>query len=195
MRILPIALVDPTATTGELVERAHRSSRITHGAPACVVACALYVLVARELLAVHADRASALDAALELLRAEYRSIGEASLIEALDGLLAWPGREGHRRRLPATVVRAVQYGDDTDTTAAIAGGLAGLHFGADSIPADWLSGLRGRAVVDPLLDRLLRRLDASREPSLPAMDPDFTFSMSDLDRIYDRQEWVRIHRS
>jgi len=211
MRILPIALVDPIATTGELVERAHRSSRITHGAPACVVACALYVLVARELLAGHAERGSALDAALELLRAEYRSIGEASLIEALDGLLAWPGREGHGHvsdsfwsawdafataaDYRSSVVRAVQYGHDTDTTAAIAGGLAGLHFGADSIPADWLSGLRGRAVVDPLLDRLLRRLDASREPSLPAMDPDFTFSMSDLDRIHDREEWVRIHRS
>lgn len=56
-------------------------------------------------------------------------------------------------------MHAVQYGHDTDTTAAIAGGLAGLHFGADSIPIDWLSGLRGRAVVDPLLDRLLHRLD------------------------------------
>jgi hypothetical protein len=176
-----------------------------------VVACALYVLVARELLAGQADRAAALDAALELLRAEYRSIGEAPLTEALDGLLAWPGREGRGHvsdsfwsawdafvtaaDYRSSVVRAVQYGDDTDTTAAIAGGLAGLHFGADSIPADWLSGLRGRAVVDPLLDRLLRRADASREPSLPAMDPDFTFSMSDLDRIYDRAEWVRIHRS
>ena len=34
MRILPIALVDPSATTAALVEQAHRSSRITHGAPA-----------------------------------------------------------------------------------------------------------------------------------------------------------------
>ncbi|MGI8998922.1 MAG: ADP-ribosylglycohydrolase family protein, partial [Candidatus Limnocylindria bacterium] len=51
MRILPLALVDPSASTSGLVDRAHRSSRITHGAPACLVVCALYVLVARELLA------------------------------------------------------------------------------------------------------------------------------------------------
>lgn len=67
--------------------------------------------------------------------------------------------------------------------------------GRSAKDAAWLSGLRGRAVVDPLLDRLLHRLDASREPSLPAMDPDFSYSMSDLDRIHDRDEWTRIHRS
>ena len=63
------------------------------------------------------------------------------------------------------------------------------------IPIDWLSGLRGRAVVDPCLTACSIGWTASREPSLPAMDPDFTYSMSDLDRIHDRDEWTRIHRS
>ena len=84
--------------------------------------------------------------------------------------------------------------NDTDTTAAIAGGLAGLRFGARSILTDWLDGLRGRDVVDPLAARLVRRLDASREPALPAMDPDFSFSISDMERIHDNREWERIHR-
>ncbi len=36
------------------------------------------------------------------------------------------------------VLKAVNLGDDTDTVAAIAGGLAGLYYGFDSIPQEWL---------------------------------------------------------
>lgn len=35
------------------------------------------------------------------------------------------------------VLKAVNLGYDTDTTAAIAGGLAGLYYGYDNIPAEW----------------------------------------------------------
>lgn len=38
-------------------------------------------------------------------------------------------------------------------------------------------GLRGRDLVDPLADRLVRRLDASRVPLLPEMDPEFAYSL------------------
>jgi hypothetical protein len=55
----------------------------------------------------------------------------------------------------ATIERAVAYGNDTDTTAAIAGGLAGIYWGIDGIPGEWLAGMRGREVVTPLVDRLL----------------------------------------
>jgi ADP-ribosylglycohydrolase len=54
-----------------------------------------------------------------------------------------------------TIVRAVRYGNDTDTTAAIAGGLAGIRWGLDEsssgIPAEWLGPLRGREIVEGLL--------------------------------------------
>lgn len=36
------------------------------------------------------------------------------------------------------VLKAVNLGEDTDTVGAVAGGLAGLAFGYDSIPAEWL---------------------------------------------------------
>jgi ADP-ribosyl-[dinitrogen reductase] hydrolase len=210
MRILPIALVDPITTDAELAERAHRSSRITHGAPACQVGCALYVLVARELLADERDRTVALARAIELLRIEYGRLDDPAPAAAADALLAWPTREGRGHvsdsfwsawaafgeadDYRSAVVRAVQYGNDTDTTAAIAGGLAGIYWGVESIPRAWLNGLRGKDVVDPLLNRLKRRLDATREPTLPEMDPGFTHSLSDLEAIHDHAEWVRIHR-
>jgi len=43
MRILPIALVDPPDDAAELIDRAHRSSAITHGAPECLAARAAQV--------------------------------------------------------------------------------------------------------------------------------------------------------
>jgi ADP-ribosyl-[dinitrogen reductase] hydrolase len=41
----------------------------------------------------------------------------------------------------ATVLAAVNLGEDTDTTAAVAGGLAGLVYGEAGIPAEWLADL------------------------------------------------------
>ena len=38
---------------------------------------------------------------------------------------------------PACVLRAVDLGRDTDTTAAVAGALAGLWYGSKQIPAVW----------------------------------------------------------
>ena len=35
------------------------------------------------------------------------------------------------------VLKAVNLGEDTDTTAAVAGGLAGLWYGEKEIPKDW----------------------------------------------------------
>jgi ADP-ribosylglycohydrolase len=36
---------------------------------------------------------------------------------------------------------AVNLGEDTDSTAAVAGGLAGIAWGLDSIPAEWVDAL------------------------------------------------------
>ncbi|WP_227027794.1 ADP-ribosylglycohydrolase family protein [Corallococcus soli] len=43
-----------------------------------------------------------------------------------------------------------------DTTAAVAGGIAGLQYGLKGIPHRWRSMLRGEELVAPLLDRLLK---------------------------------------
>lgn len=53
------------------------------------------------------------------------------------------------------VVRAVCYGNDTDTTASICGGLAGIYWGLDAIPEEWRSATRGSSIVDPLIERLV----------------------------------------
>ena len=56
------------------------------------------------------------------------------------------------------VVRAaVMLGDDTDTTAAVAGGIAGVRDGLSSIPERWVKGLRGGEWHEPLVRELFAR--------------------------------------
>ena len=49
------------------------------------------------------------------------------------------------------VLKAVNLGGDTDTITAIAGGLAGIKYGYDSIPREWIKTLRGKDIVDSCL--------------------------------------------
>ena len=46
------------------------------------------------------------------------------------------------------VLAAVNLGDDTDTTAAVAGAIAGVYYGFGAIPPKWVGQLRGKAVID-----------------------------------------------
>ena len=55
----------------------------------------------------------------------------------------------------AVVKWAVLFGNDTDTTACVAGGMAGLRFGIAGIPERWREGLRGKELYEPLLRGLL----------------------------------------
>jgi ADP-ribosylglycohydrolase len=51
------------------------------------------------------------------------------------------------------VLKAVNLGDDTDTVAAIAGGLAGALYGYDNIPAEWRDTLIRREYIEELCER------------------------------------------
>jgi ADP-ribosyl-[dinitrogen reductase] hydrolase len=52
--------------------------------------------------------------------------------------------------------RAVRFGHDTDTTACVAGSLAGAFWGMRAIPPDWLNGM----LAGNLVKRLVRRMAA-----------------------------------
>lgn len=52
------------------------------------------------------------------------------------------------------VLTAVNLGDDTDTVAAIAGGLAGALYGYDSIPEDWRNTLIKRDYIENICEEV-----------------------------------------
>ena len=49
------------------------------------------------------------------------------------------------------VLAAVNLGDDTDTTAAVAGALAGTAYGIETIPQGWIDTLRGKELIESCL--------------------------------------------
>lgn len=46
------------------------------------------------------------------------------------------------------VLKAVNLGDDTDTVAAIAGALAGIKYGIESIPIEWMDNLKNKELIE-----------------------------------------------
>ncbi|MGC3961046.1 MAG: ADP-ribosylglycohydrolase family protein [Verrucomicrobiota bacterium] len=50
-------------------------------------------------------------------------------------------------------LKAVNLGGDTDTTGCVAGGLAGVHYGLESIPQKWIQILAQREEVESLFNR------------------------------------------
>lgn len=53
------------------------------------------------------------------------------------------------------VLKAVNLGSDTDTVAAVVGGLAGIHYGLNGIPSDWLDGIEGKKLLNDCCDSLV----------------------------------------
>ena len=56
------------------------------------------------------------------------------------------------------ILKAVNLGEDTDTVAAVAGGLAGMYYGVESIPTEWLSQLARRDYIENLCVEFYRTL-------------------------------------
>ncbi|HLL55551.1 MAG TPA: ADP-ribosylglycohydrolase family protein [Myxococcaceae bacterium] len=169
MRVLPLALWHQ-GTDAELVRDAQLQSRVTHGHPRSQLCCALYCLWARRTLEGVPEAWREAVAAMRALHPE----GTPERRELEDGVRAGapPGGKGsgyvvdclHSARAAveagsyeAVVKAAVRLGDDTDTTAAVAGGIVGVRDGIGAIPEKWRRGLRGQELLQPLLDALLAR--------------------------------------
>jgi ADP-ribosylglycohydrolase len=168
MRVAPLALWHRGEDV-ELVEDAHAQSVVTHGHPRAQVCCALYCLWLRRLLGGAEDPRRHAVTALrriygasrfgEELESEVRPDdpivggGTGYVVDTLRSARDVIAETTYER-----VVRAaIALGNDTDTTACVAGALAGAREGTRGIPTRWLDQLRGRELVEPLLRRLLGR--------------------------------------
>lgn len=61
------------------------------------------------------------------------------------------------------VLKAVNLGGDTDTTAAVTGGLAGILHGYSKIPRKWINALAGKDDIEDLCDRFYRACLSGRD--------------------------------
>ena len=56
-------------------------------------------------------------------------------------------------------MKAVNLGEDTDTTGAIVGGLAGIYYGIENIPQKWIENLVRASDIKDLAERLLKNIN------------------------------------
>ncbi|MCH8185314.1 MAG: ADP-ribosylglycohydrolase family protein [Chloroflexi bacterium] len=177
MRILPIALRFATDPLDQLLEKAHLASRVTHGHARAQMACGIYVAMARRLLRGDSPHESYKNVIGEV--SEY--YGDDDLFgdeighfqRVLSGSVPQLPEDGvqsdgyvvhtleaslwcllHSTTFEQTVLKAVNLGGDSDTTGAVAGGLAGVAYRVDSIPADWKEELARRNEISDLARRL-----------------------------------------
>lgn len=169
MRVLPLALWHQ-GTDAELVADAHDQSRVTHGHVRAQACCALYCLWARRILE---QAAEPWEASVSTLRSIYgtESLAFAELEREIQPGAPPKGHGSgyvvdclHSARLAClagsyeqVVKTAIALGHDTDTTACVAGGIAGIRDGVEAIPQRWREQLRGKPMVEPLLRGLLIR--------------------------------------
>lgn len=173
MRILPVALYFAFAES-DLRKRAVMSaSRITHGHMRSQLACVLYSeLVSRvcigmdlsvslaetratfrDLLGSVPEELAAFHRTLDPdlgLRNENEIMGSGYVIHTLEASIWCCLRS---KSFKEAVLRAINLGEDTDTTGAVTGGLAGILFGIDDIPSEWISQLARVNDIEDLCGR------------------------------------------
>lgn len=167
MRILPIAfyLVGQYGNA-ELDDRAaeiiHNASKCTHAHPRCQMACGIYSSVVFQFCSGNSLKKSVESGVLSALSFYKDKPAFAEVyheFESLKKIHLWKedqiSSSGYViHTLQASlwcllttscyedcVLKAINLGEDTDTTAAVAGGLAGLCYGVRSIPENWLHEL------------------------------------------------------
>jgi ADP-ribosylglycohydrolase len=184
MRILPVAFyiasLHPTQMqpTNEMMDLIHQASSITHGHARSLIACGMYISIALRLIheasIPEAIQQGIRDAESYYgLRQEYsydlsafRRLTTGVLMSVkpsevkstgyvVDTLEAAVWCLLHTSSYQECVLKAVNLGDDTDTVAAVAGGLAGMYYGYDAIPDDWLRHLIKRKEIETICNRAI----------------------------------------
>lgn len=169
MRVLPLALWHQ-GSDSELIEDAFAQAQLTHGHIRSKLCCALYCLWARQLLKGEEVELAweksivilkqTFQDNVEIIKEIEQEIDIASTYNiqgkgyVVDCLLS--AKYALKQSNYADVIKtAIALGHDTDTTACVAGGLAGIIYGEHAIPQQWKLGLKGQEMVEPLINRLL----------------------------------------
>lgn len=150
MRILPLAFVDCTDDEIRAV------SAITHGHWISEEACVIYVHVAKRLLAGEpiASIIPTLEYKKPFDRLKYISTLDISqikssgyVVDTLEAALWVVSHEGDwEKSFRNDILTAVNLGKDTDTVAAVAGGMAGIIYGLEDV-LDWVEKLRNKEEI------------------------------------------------
>lgn len=178
MRILPLLGYIKDKTITERFEITKKVSSITHGHIRSAIACFYYLEFARQIM-FGIDKFKAysnmqIEIPAFLKKITTTSEREINIFEKLlkANIYELPADEilttGYvvdtleasiwclmtSESYKETVLKAVNLGDDSDTTGAVTGGLAGLLYGYETIPENWINQLAKKNDIEDLANRL-----------------------------------------
>lgn len=172
MRILPFVLFNQYCNHGgDKLELIHNASALTHAHERSKIGCGIYAIIMQFLLeksSIHSvykglkEAAEAYKDSPEIHH--YKRIFEPNFWETnrddikssgyiVDTLEAALWCLFTTDSYKECVLKAVNLGEDTDTVAAVAGGMAGALYGYDAIPKEWLEKLMKREYIEEMCER------------------------------------------
>jgi ADP-ribosyl-[dinitrogen reductase] hydrolase len=176
MRASPSAVFGASLEPEATIQLGRELAAVTHGDPAAQWGAALHHRMIQVAI-LGGDPIEELPAAFGFLPADQHRLAEMlepqwtpAVTNLPNGTVwtclaqaVWAVRS--TETFESALVAAIDLGGDTDTVAAVAGGLAGARYGIDAIPARWTRPLHGHlpgypepwrvAELDNLTDRLL----------------------------------------
>lgn len=159
----------------EVIHHIHEISALTHAHYISMISCGLYFFMVRSVLDENGSLMERLQKGLDIGLAFYNKTEDTDW-EPDEFFHFWDlkaFREFEEDRISSggyvidsleaaiwclintnsykdAMLKAVNLGEDTDTVAAIAGGLAGLYYGYEGIPKEWLEVIRKREGIEEL---------------------------------------------
>lgn len=176
MRILPIAFYGSELEDKVLIKIVEDISSLTHGHKRSKFACIFYVefairifagdekiealektiyFIKKNCLDFYRDEIKNYNRIMEkrivvLTEDEIRSTGY--VVDSLEAALwSFFHAEGYRE----TILKAVNLGGDTDTIAAIAGGIAGIYYGVMDIPENWIQSVVRKEELQRMFEKFM----------------------------------------
>ena len=182
MRILPIAYFLQKQFTSLMdyqMEIIHNISSLTHRHPVSLIGCGIYINIAIRLMqgerSLYESVEEGIKNAFEYYKRNswadiraYERLKELSSFSKLSEIeIESSGYVVHTLEAALwcllntdsyaeCVLKAVNLGDDTDTVGAVVGGLAGIYYGADKIPKEWMTVLARRQYIEELCEKFQR---------------------------------------
>ena len=172
MRILPIAFYIKKYFNSQLFENSeviniiYNVSSLTHSHKRSLIACVIYTAIALNLINdMNIEEAinKALKDSFDYYKNEkeinnYKRISDSDFKNIQETKIESSGYVVHTfeasiwvllntSNYKDAVLKAVNFGDDTDTTAAVVGGLTGLYYYVDNIPSEWIDTLINKELI------------------------------------------------
>lgn len=177
MRVLPLAYY--FFDYGKEIDRSIVSniSSMTHGNSVAIMACNIYVEFGYRILAGedvyeayrntiknneyywYMRKVYEIEDLEKIANIQYDNLsGSGYVIDTLQSVL-WVllNTESYEE----CILKAVMIGGDTDTIAAVAGGIAGMIYGKETIPVNWMNSLKNKELIENICSRWIGRYSQS----------------------------------